>query len=164
MCPVLATRILQTTVLIGWSWLRKEMIALRNILVCPSKLNWISVEGPETNVRKYLCINIAVAPRLKWILDVEYRPIRLKFFISLNQSAFTIVVIRLLGYWYRPYSCNEYIKQLIRCIPRLAFWVCVSWIWKTPWRWQARAWTCSRIILVVNCILLCALVGFCINY
>jgi hypothetical protein len=35
---------------------------------------------------------------------------------------------------------------------------------KNPWGWHPGAETCRRLTLVVNCILLTALVAWCINY
>jgi len=41
---------------------------------------------------------------------------------------------------------------------RLACWI------ETPCRWHLGAETCSTLILVINCIVLGAFVGYCINW
>jgi len=48
-------------------------------------------------------------------------------------------------------------------LPRLACWVCIPLFQKTPWGWLPHAARCRHLILVINCILISAYIGWCIN-
>ena len=50
------------------------------------------------------------------------------------------------------------------CITWLVCWECITLNWENSWGWHRSAKTRRRLIFVINCILLSALVDWCINY
>jgi len=58
----------------------------------------------------------------------------------------------------------SYHNTVILCIPWLTCWACNSLIWKAPWGRHPSVKTWERLIFGINCIVLGAHVGWCINY
>jgi len=79
-------------------------------------------------------------------------------FMPVNFTYFGILIFPVRK---RPYLCVfSGFRREVDATPRVACWTSIPSSYKTPWGWHAGAETRSSLVLVMNCILLRAFVGW----